>query len=328
MNNKDENFKIRRIRENEWRELRDLRLRALKTDHLPFGSTYEETKLRPETFWQELAQKGAAGEKTVVFVACFPEMLGMVRGDLESDNKFHVYSMWVAPEARGKGVAEALLAELENWILASGGTEAELFVADKAEAARHLYARLGYVDNGKRETSPHPGVTEIGLCKKLGIKVEASNGHKDLYFREAKRSDLEKIILLLADDIAGRKREVASTPAAPEYVKAFEEIERDPNNMLIVGINQNEVVAATQLTFIPTLVLRGTKRAQVEGVRVSSTMRNQGVGKQLMIYAMELAKKRGCGLIQLTTNKWREDAIAFYKTLGFEPTHEGMRREL
>lgn len=328
MNSDIKKFQISRIQENEWRELRDLRLRALATDRIPFGSTYEETKLRPEIFWQELAQKGSIGGNTAVFVARFPQMLGMVRGDLESDEKFHVYSMWVAPEVRGKGVAEALLMELENWILSSGGSEVELFVADKAEAARRLYARLGYVENDKHDVSPHAGVIEIGLSKNLCQKNNVTFVENGLSFREAKKTDLEKIVQLLSDDIAGRQREIVSNPAAQEYQKAFDAIEKDPNNILVVGVIKNEIVAATQITIIPSLTLRGTFRAQVEGVRVSSALRNQGIGKQLMNHSMELARKHGCGLIQLTTNKWREDAIGFYKSLGFETTHEGMRREL
>ncbi len=47
-----------------------------------------------------------------------------------------------------------------------------------------------------------------------------------------------------------------------------------------------------------------------------------------MAHAMDLARAEGCGLVQLTTNPWRENAIGFYKGLGFEQTHVGLRRSL
>ncbi len=162
-----QNFEIRRVKSDEWRELRVLRLRALKTDPLPFGSTYEETSQRPDSFWQSLAESGAAGSEHAVFAACFPLMLGMVRADRMSAETFGIYSMWVSPEIRKRGVAEKLLTEIEKWIAESGGKFCELFVADQAVAAQSLYLHCGYAYNGKTDDSPHKGITELGMTKAI-----------------------------------------------------------------------------------------------------------------------------------------------------------------
>lgn len=42
-------------------------------------------------------------------------------------------------------------------------------------------------------------------------------------------------------------------------------------------------------------------------------------------WAIEEARRRGCRLVQLTTNREREDARRFYERLGFQPTHIGMK---
>ena len=164
-----QNFEIRRIKPDEWQEVRDLRLRALKTDPLPFGSTYEETIQRPDLFWQMFAKNSASGLEHGAFVACFSQKLGMVRAERINAETFGIYSMWVAPEIRKQGAAEALLKATENWIAQSGGNFCELFVANQAPAARRLYLRCGYLDNGKTEESPHQGVTELGMTKIIAL---------------------------------------------------------------------------------------------------------------------------------------------------------------
>ncbi|MBI2519724.1 MAG: GNAT family N-acetyltransferase [Bdellovibrio sp.] len=150
-----------------------------------------------------------------------------------------------------------------------------------------------------------------------------------LEFRIARIEDLPEIIALLAEDVVARVGEVVSDIPTPEYVRAFQEIEADVNNEIIVGTFLNKkVVAVLQLTYIPGLIMQGMKRAQVEGVRVSSTVRSRGIGKKLLTFAVERARERGCGIIQLTSNKVRTNAIRFYKTLGFEASHEGMKKAL
>mgnify|MGYP001562425008 FL=1 len=148
-------------------------------------------------------------------------------------------------------------------------------------------------------------------------------------FRKVRIEDLSEIIVLLAEDVVAHSGEIVAKIPAPEYIRAFQEIELDSNNEIIVGTLPNhKVIAVLQLTYIPVLVMRGVKRAQVEGVRVSSSLRSKGIGKKLLTYAFERAKERGCGVVQLTSNKVRTNAIRFYKTLGFEATHEGMKKTL
>ena len=57
----------------------------------------------------------------------------------------------------------------------------------------------------------------------------------DLIFRQATSDDLSQIVRMLADDFLGRKRERHDDPLPESYIKAFREIEADPNNELIVA---------------------------------------------------------------------------------------------
>ncbi|WP_241758626.1 GNAT family N-acetyltransferase [Pyxidicoccus parkwayensis] len=147
-------------------------------------------------------------------------------------------------------------------------------------------------------------------------------------FRVATVADLPTILALLADDSIARSRTGYTAEPTPSVRAAFDEISADPNNELIVGELAGEVIATLQITYIHGLSRGGMRRALVEAVRVRSDLRGQRIGEQLMEDAMARARARGCGLMQLTTDKRRTDAHRFYARLGFEASHEGMKRAL
>lgn len=150
----------------------------------------------------------------------------------------------------------------------------------------------------------------------------------ELTFRQAIRSDLDRIVQLLADDPLGSQRDAYAVPLAGCYARAFEAIVADRNNDLIVAEQAGVVVGVLQITFIPGLTRQGAWRALIEGVRVAAEVRSSGVGKRLFAWAIERARERGCNLVQLTSDKSRGDAIRFYQSLGFIASHEGMKLQL
>jgi ribosomal protein S18 acetylase RimI-like enzyme len=147
-------------------------------------------------------------------------------------------------------------------------------------------------------------------------------------FRRATIADLPAIIALLADDPLGRTRERAVTPPDPRYVGAFVAVDADPNQLLAVVELDGAVVGCLQLSFIPGLSRLGQWRGQVESVRVAAAHRGGGLGRAMMVWAIEQCRARGCGLVQLTSDKTRGDALRFYESLGFRATHEGMKLDL
>jgi ribosomal protein S18 acetylase RimI-like enzyme len=147
----------------------------------------------------------------------------------------------------------------------------------------------------------------------------------NLEFRQAKSEDLPEIVRLLADDFLGATRERYENPLPESYIKAFEEIEADKNNELIVAEKDGSIAGTLQITFTPSISFQGGKRATVESVRVDGKYREQGIGKELMLWAIERAKKENCHILQLTTNADRADAHRFYENLGFKGSHLGMK---
>lgn len=146
-----------------------------------------------------------------------------------------------------------------------------------------------------------------------------------MIWREATRVDVPAVVALLADDVLGHGRE--SADLAP-YLAAFDAMQDEGGNRLIVAEQDGRVVACYQLTLISGLSLTAARRAQVEGVRVTADLRSRGIGAALMADAEARARADGCQLIQLTTNATRTDAHRFYARLGFTPSHISFKKPL
>jgi ribosomal protein S18 acetylase RimI-like enzyme len=144
-------------------------------------------------------------------------------------------------------------------------------------------------------------------------------------FRRAKAADLSAIVRLLAEDELGRGREDASLPLNAKYISAFRAVDEDPNQHVIVAIMEDAVVGCMQVSIIHGLSRMGMTRGQIESVRVVKRLRGKGVGKQMIEHALELCRAKKCGLVQLTSDKTRKDALAFYEKLGFVASHEGLK---
>ena len=151
---------------------------------------------------------------------------------------------------------------------------------------------------------------------------------KEIAFRLAKRNDLPSIVRLLADDGLGSQRERDEDPLPESYYMAFEKINSDPNHELIVAEMNGEVIGTLHLMFLPSISFQGGLRAQVESVRVGTEYRSQGIGREMIKWAIERARQRGAHILQLTTHMSRKDAHRFYERLGFNGTHLGMKLSL
>ena len=149
-----------------------------------------------------------------------------------------------------------------------------------------------------------------------------------LVLRDAELDDLPVIVALLADDHLGQSRENVSVPLDPAYIVAFTALEGDPNQRLVVAEIAGAVVGTMQLSFLPGLSRKGAWRCLIEAVRIEAARRGKGLGAEMIGWAAEQSRARGCHRLQLTTDKSRVDAHRFYEKLGFKQSHFGYKLEL
>ncbi|MEM8892523.1 MAG: GNAT family N-acetyltransferase, partial [Bacteroidota bacterium] len=142
-------------------------------------------------------------------------------------------------------------------------------------------------------------------------------------FRKAQKADVIHIVAMLANDKLCKLREDYRDPLPETYYQAFEAIDADPNQELMVVENTDqEVIGTLQLSFIPYLTYQGGIRAQIEAVRIREDMRGSGIGELLFKWAIVRAREKGAHVLQLNTDKKRPDAKRFYEKLGFKASHE------
>ncbi|MGW5421488.1 N-acetyltransferase family protein [Streptomyces sp. NPDC003943] len=145
-----------------------------------------------------------------------------------------------------------------------------------------------------------------------------------MILRPATRADLPAVLALLADE--ERVVDPASVTVTPAYERAFADIEADARNEMLVLVDDDGLVlGCLQATYIPGLGKGGAERALFEAVRVRADRRGGGLGRELMRSAIARARARGCGLVQLTSNKSRTEAHRFYDSLGFARSHDGFK---
>ncbi|WP_058045349.1 GNAT family N-acetyltransferase [Streptomyces roseifaciens] len=149
---------------------------------------------------------------------------------------------------------------------------------------------------------------------------------RDIEIRPATTGDVPAIVALLADDPIGAGRE-APGDLAP-YRTAFDRVDADPHQQLVVAVHDGRVVGTLQLTVIPGLSRAGMTRGLIEGVRVHGDARGSGLGSLLVEWALDAARRAGCRMAQLTSDATRVDAHRFYERLGFEASHLGFKYHL
>ncbi|WP_228984161.1 GNAT family N-acetyltransferase [Streptomyces sp. DH12] len=179
-------YLVRPVRAEEWREVRELRLAALRDPvaHLAYLDTYEEAAARPDAHWRERAGRAAAGVVARQFVAVAPggRWVGSVTALVEREghdvlfgtppkvDQTHLVGVYVRPEARGSGVAEALLRAAAEWswsLREPVVRRVRLYVHEHNARAAALYRKAGFVPSGvvdSVECGPEPeqaGAVEV-----------------------------------------------------------------------------------------------------------------------------------------------------------------------
>ena len=140
-------MRVRQLRVDEADALRELRLRALQDSPWAFGSSYARELGHAPEWWETRARQ--AGD--VVYVVDGGDALAGMAGGFVPDDEETVWlwGMWVAPEARGRGLGRALAESVIGW---AGERRVTLEVTDdeRGRPAEALYRSLGFEPTGER----------------------------------------------------------------------------------------------------------------------------------------------------------------------------------
>lgn len=293
-----------------------------------------EDSPRPEQNkrWVVVAPAGSSGASLLLARASTPDQLASVGNQtagraflfLQTDDFWRDYDRYVAagvrfvrqPEEQPYGtvaVFEDVYGNLWDLLEYNGSVPYGLGAAQRSIQA---------------DTASQCGLTQVSATVDSSTPAELDFDAAGVSFRTAEARDLPELVRMLADDPLGAKREAWGDPLPVGYTEAFETIRQDPNNELVVAVVGEQLVGMLQITFIPYLTHQGRWRALIEGVRVASGARSKGLGAAMIRFAVQRAKNRDCVMVQLTTDRAREDALRFYERLGFVASHHGMKLHL
>jgi len=157
---------IREVAADGWQAMRDIRLAALREAPQAFASTYEREAVYAEADWQHRIRGGGN------FLAYAAELgavaAGIVGGFEAEPETIELVSLWVTPQARGRGIGQALVQAVIDWARARSICRVHLWVAENNHPARALYERCGFRPTAERQPLPSaPELTEMGMVRNL-----------------------------------------------------------------------------------------------------------------------------------------------------------------
>jgi GNAT superfamily N-acetyltransferase len=164
---------IRRIRADEGLRLRELRLHALATAPMAFGSNLAREQAFPESAWHERAADGATGSDRATFIAeDAGRWIGLATGVARHpEGPAHspmLVGMFVDSTQRGRGVGAALVERVTEWAHALAAPHLYLWATSTNRPAVALYERCGFSPTGETRPLEHtPSLREILMRRTL-----------------------------------------------------------------------------------------------------------------------------------------------------------------
>ena len=151
----------------DWQVLRDIRLQALRDAPDAFSSTYAGESAFEDSVWHQRAARDGS------FIAFLPEVsapgaAGLAGGFQEAPGVVELVSMFVRPQARGRGVGEALIDAVVSWARQKNATSVHLWVTETNKHARRLYERHGFTETAPCSNARvYMQVSGVGLFEQV-----------------------------------------------------------------------------------------------------------------------------------------------------------------
>jgi ribosomal protein S18 acetylase RimI-like enzyme len=154
-----ERTRIIRLTESDWEQFAALRLRALSDAFGTGGEQYlTESQFTPAS-WQQRLREHA---QFALFVSGADRPAGLVAAHRERPDTVYLYSLWLDPRVRGRGLARRLVGTALDWARRSGVRTVTLRMAPDNAVARSLYEGFGFTE------VPGDGPGEVGMELSFG----------------------------------------------------------------------------------------------------------------------------------------------------------------
>lgn len=162
---------VRPLGEEDWKQYRDIRLMALKDSPQSFVASLEQEEALEEQLWRERMRRSRR-----LVAERDGSLLGVVslgHGDADQPGSGELFGLWVAPQARGAGVAWKLVEEGAAQALRDGLSHIRYWVdTDNGRAvafASSFGFRPGATRRPMRVANEQDGAEEMAMVLPLGV---------------------------------------------------------------------------------------------------------------------------------------------------------------
>lgn len=132
----------------------------------------------------------------------------------------------------------------------------------------------------------------------------------EVNFRVAKFDDVEGIVNLC--------NECFNENTSLKYAKKiYSETENDSNQIYIVGLIENKIIAHAKITVIPTIYEKMNTYAILNHICVKPDFRRSHIATEMLKVCEKYAKEKGCVCMELWSMNFRHAAHECYKNFGF-----------
>jgi ribosomal protein S18 acetylase RimI-like enzyme len=148
---------VRRVRPDEWKLLKEVRLAALADSPGAFGSTHAAEVDRADDFWIERAERSSTSPDQATFLARLDgRVIGLVTAYRieHAPTSVELMSMWTAPDGRRSGAGRLLVGAVTEWASAGSASDVGLWVMRGNTDAQHFYESLGFAETGEFQPLP------------------------------------------------------------------------------------------------------------------------------------------------------------------------------
>lgn len=144
--------------------------------------------------------------------------------------------------------------------------------------------------------------------------------------REATEADVPRIVELYNQlTISKPAAEEGRSPSPEDYREIYARIRQQPGHELVVAEDRGEVTGTMVFVIIPNLSHKGLPWAVIENMVVEENSRRSGIGRLMIDYALKRSKETGCYKIQLASTNSRNEAHAFYRSMGVKDAAKGVQ---
>ncbi|MBO5150751.1 MAG: GNAT family N-acetyltransferase [Methanobrevibacter sp.] len=132
----------------------------------------------------------------------------------------------------------------------------------------------------------------------------------EILFRKATLDDVEEIVNLC--------NECFNENTSIDYAtRVFKETMNDKNQIYLIGVADNKIVAHTKITVIPTIYEKMNTYSILNHVCVKPEYRRHNIATKMLIECEKISKENNCVVMELWSNNFRQPAHECYKSYGF-----------